>query len=191
MFGDAVKYFLEFFFGKSPNTVAKLTLGVVIIIAVIFVNHTLGFANNYYNQRRLDNLEKVKSLLAGQDTNSSHGKRLLAIQEELSTDNRFITDRQHSKRFWSWSYFLSYGVLLILFGIFAIINPGDTGASNRFVSAFWSSLIIILAIFVLGVFAWFFAYIPSNAISFLLNLVLQILFLFAIYYMSLRINIKK
>jgi hypothetical protein len=186
---DALKLLFEFFFGKSAKSGQKAFVFITIIIVVVIVNQSMGFTYNFYYSKKIDNVSKLQTLLNNTNLDSGIRSKVIKMQNDIIDSSRTLNLQFQQNRFFNLWYVLSYCGVLLLAGIIAIINTLKTETGRKkWVTVFGIFIIIAMLGALLACLAWLFSYIPIVAISYTLNISFQILCIWAIYYVSQRLE---
>lgn len=181
---DVFKYLVQFFFGTSPTSGTKIFLAFIIIIIVLIIDSRLGFVEHYYESRKIERISNIQKLVSDNSFTKEQHETLLKLQDDTIESTRGVTDSEHSKRFYNFWYVLSFSGLLFLIIIGLYLNKSNLkGTKKENLTNTGSAIFVVLSCLVVcSVFGWLFAYIKYSVIAFILNITMQLIFIWAIWY---------
>lgn len=148
----------------------------------------MGFTYNYYYSKKIENISGLQGLLDNEKLDPNQRMKILNMQTDIINSSRSLSFNIHENRIKNFWYIMSYCGALLFFGIIVIINTIKTEKGKKLARTLFG-VIIILGVLsaLLTFFGWVFAFIPSPAMSYTLNIGLQIFCIWAIYYVSQRL----
>lgn len=186
---DLLKYFFEFFFSRDSKIRDKFILALIIIATIAFIDMRLGFSWSYFTNNKIEKIERVQRLLESEKLTTYQRNMLTNMQNDAFLFARSMTKSEHDSTFYGFWYTVSYSGLIALFALFMTLNQIFAFTwqmrlftfRQRITQAISSLFILAFITIILAVFAWLFAYIPSPPVAFLLNLITQCVFIYALY----------
>lgn len=86
-----LKVILEFFITKGINVFYKIMLIIFILAILLFIDNTFYFSKHIYNKNKLENIEKIYSLLENESISFEDKKYLNELKENIINEIK-ITD---------------------------------------------------------------------------------------------------
>jgi hypothetical protein len=184
---EAFRLLLEFFFGKSVKAGYKAFAFLVIVAAVILINQNMGFTYNYYYSKKIENISRLQEMLNNEKLTTDQRAKLTEMQSTIIESTRALNVDLRNSRMTKFWYIMSYCGLLILAGLVTIVTSfiNDMGG-KRWTTIFGVVIIIVLLTGLMTAIGWLSAFIPSAAISYTINIIFQIINIWAIYYISTK-----
>lgn len=199
---------LNFIFDSTKSWSIRAARVIVIITFAFLADLIFSFSYYYQNGKKLEQIERIFTLRESYKSYPNKVKELNRIETEIFSKehytefvNRNIRNLSNNstndntnkveKRELLWMILSSNTFLVILLPILfgVIIFSGKKDKTFNMIIGFFASVIMILTLIV--VVTWISYQIPLHhnpKLSYILNFILQFLFLFLIFYVSTRKN---